>query len=493
MALTARLRPGWFLQKNFAKNIFSTRFERTLHSSVAELLKNDVKGIVTVKGWVKNIRKMKGVLFVDINDGSGSEKLQVVVPKEMKPENLGFGASVEASGIISLNSYNMKEIKAEHFQLIGACGDPKSGYPFAAKERYSDDYVRQYLHLRPRHPSFASILRLRDAAMRGLHNILGEMGYICVNTPILTSNDCEGAGEVFKVQPLNQEHLKTLRKHGVPSEEAYFNCEAFLTVSGQLQLEAAAIGLGKVYTFGPVFRAENSKSRLHLSEFYMLEAEIAFSSNLEDSIDLTEKLIKGVTSKLLKSRRSDLEFLSSYSQCDLLRLEGIANGPAFPRLTYDEAAKIIQKHEGEFTVKLLPGENLKKEHELFLSNYALKEMNQDLVFVTHWPADIKPFYMKQNENNQALAFDLLGPICGELCGGSVREPNVQVLEDRLLKIFGSKEALKNLDWYLDIRRNGNVPTSGFGIGFERLLQCVLGVPNIKDVLPFPRGPHNLKM
>ncbi|CAB3382441.1 Hypothetical predicted protein [Cloeon dipterum] len=399
MAFTAGLRPS-FLRHFLRIRNFSSKPEHAPFYSVCDIFRGNKNGNVNVKGWIKSVRKMKGAVFIDINDGSGPERLQIVIPKEMMTSNMGFGASLEACGHLAVNPNNQKELKADKIKVLGSC-DATTDYPFAARKSYPDDYIRQFLHYRPRHSPFASVLRLRDAAMRGLHHILGEMDYICVSTPILTSNDCEGAGEVFSVQPHNKECLDAIRKHEMTLEEAYFNCEAFLTVSGQLQLEAAARGLGKVYTFGPVFRAENSKSRLHLSEFYMLEAETAFSDDIEEPMDLTERLVKGTAQKLVDSCINDLEYLGKINNCNLIeRLNTIANGPAFPRMQYDEAAEILKQHESQFEVKVVIGENFKKEHELFLSNRSLQETGQSLIFITHWPAHTKAFYMKRNDSSQ---------------------------------------------------------------------------------------------
>ncbi|KAF4528264.1 hypothetical protein B566_EDAN014154 [Ephemera danica] len=388
---------------------------------------------ISVKGWVKSTRKMKDLIFIDIDDGSCASKLQIVIPKHMKQSHLTFGSSVEAEGKLKLNpTNNQLEILADCLNVVGTC-DPTSGYPFAARKSYPDDYIRQFLHFRPRHSSFASIMRIRDALTRGLHDVLATMGFLMVHTPVLTSNDCEGAGEVFSVSPHSEKLKKEMAREGSSPEIAYFNNKAFLTVSGQLHLEAAVRGLSKVYTFGPVFRAENSRSRLHLSEFYMLEAEVAFSEDLEDAMILAENLCrKTITMTILQEHSSKLD----------------VPPPQF-------------------------GEPLGKEHELFLSQHMEQQCGQPMLFV--------------------LAFDLLGPVAGEVCGGSVREPSAVIIEQRLKSLENGESLLKGLQWYLDIRRHGNVPTSGFGLGFERFLQSLLGISNIKDTLPFPRWPHSLKM
>ncbi|XP_066141481.1 asparaginyl-tRNA synthetase isoform X2 [Euwallacea fornicatus] len=346
---------------------------------------------VSVQGWIKSIRKQKEVTFLDINDGSTPNNIQVVIPKKIG-SNITVGSSISTKGILKETHKGQSEVSADSIVLLGEC-DLSKGYPFAPRKEYEQEYVREHMHLRPRTKKFASVLRIRHAATIAIHNYLDRNGYFNIQTPIITSNDCEGAGEIFKVLPNNEKLLQTMANPKKPVDAAYFNKKAYLTVSGQLHLEASAQALQKVYCFGPTFRAENSKSRLHLSEFYMLELEKAFLSKLEELLDIVEDLVKNVSEEVIAKNRDDLE---------------------------------------------------------------------------------------------VAAFDLLAPQVGEIAGGSLRENN---LEKLTLKIPDNGQ----LDWYLDLRKFGNTPTGGFGLGFERFIQFLLGIDNIKDCIPFPRWPHNCKL
>ncbi|XP_012286759.1 probable asparagine--tRNA ligase, mitochondrial isoform X2 [Orussus abietinus] len=415
---------------------------------------------------------MKNNIFIDINDGSSSEFLQVVTPKSDKLCNLTCGSSVVVEGTLATAPNGRMELRANDVLVIGTC-DVNDQYPFLPRKQYSPDYVRQYLHLRPRTKSFSALLRLRDIASTAVVDHFRARNFISVHTPILTSNDCEGAGEVFKVQPDSVELLKSMEKDSIPHEEAFFNTKAYLTVSGQLHLEALARALSKVYCFGPTFRAENSKSRLHLSEFYMLEAEAAFITEIEDIAKEAELLVKSLTTALLDKGSKDFSVIGA-SEPEWLN-------KSFTYMTYDEAVNILQHNEKLFTHPIKYGDAFSKEHELLL----VRHNNEIPLFVINWPSQIKPFYMREypNDPSKVAAMDLLAPHVGELVGGSVREENYAKLHSKL-------PIGLNLEWYLELRKYGNVPTAGFGMGFERFLQCVLGVPNIKDVIPFPRWPHN---
>lgn len=296
-----------------------------------------------------------------------------------------------------------------------------------------------------------------------------------MHTPILTSNDCEGAGEVFKVLPESNSLMKTMLKEGQNQDEAYFNRKTFLTVSGQLHLEAAAHGLSKVYTFGPTFRAENSKSRFHLSEFYMIEAEIAFVDNVQVLTRFVEDLLKKVTGKLFGQMGEDFDRCQGSEECPWLNKE-------FPTITYKQAVDILNNKTDNFKESFNPNEGFSKEHELFL----VKQFDNIPVFVINWPKEMKPFYMKENPDGTVAAFDLLCPTVGELVGGSLRENDYNNLSRKTPKD-------NNLDWYLELRKFGSVKTGGFGLGFERYLQTILGISNIKDTIPFPRWPHNCSL
>ncbi|GLV35193.1 Asparaginyl-tRNA synthetase mitochondrial [Carabus blaptoides fortunei] len=354
------------------------------------------------------------------------------------------------------------------------------GYPFAPRKSYPPEYIRKYLHLRARTKKFASVLRVRDAATKAVHDYFNSEGYFNIHTPILTSNDCEGAGEVFSVRPENKSLLKDMIKDGVSEDEAYFDSKIYLTVSGQLHLEAMAHGLEKVYTFGPTFRAENSKSRLHLSEFYMIEAETAFISELGDVMTVIEKLVKYVTESVANKCADDIVCVSESANVNLSWL----NKP-FVTLTYDEALSILDKNLNKLSSGVNKEEGLAKEHEIFLVNHC----GNVPTFVINWPKQIKPFYMKQcsDDASKVAALDLLAPNVGEIAGGSLRENEYNFLKNKL--------PCRNseLDWYLELRKFGSVPTGGFGMGFERYLQLILQMNNIKDTIPFPRWPHNCSL
>uniref|UniRef100_A0A9L0IFJ8 asparagine--tRNA ligase n=1 Tax=Equus asinus TaxID=9793 RepID=A0A9L0IFJ8_EQUAS len=385
------------------------------HTPSAKLSVRDALGAqntsgerVKVQGWIRSVRSQKEVLFLHINDGSSLESLQVVADSSFDSKELAFGSSVEVQGqlVKSPSKRQNVELKAEKIEVVGNC-DAKA-FPFKYKERHPLEYLRQYPHLRCRTNVLGSILRVRSEATAAIHSFFKDSGFVHIHTPIITSNDCEGAGELFQVEPSS--------KVKVP-EENFFNVPAFLTVSGQLHLEVMSGAFTQVFTFGPTFRAENSQSRRHLAEFYMVEAEISFVESLQDLMQW--------------------------------------------------------------------GVDLHTEHEKFL----VKHCGNIPVFVVNYPLALKPFYMRDNEDgpqHTVAAVDLLVPGVGELFGGSLREERYHFLEQRLAR-SGLTEAYQ---WYLDLRRFGSVPHGGFGMGFERYLQCILGIDNIKDVIPFPRFTHS---
>ncbi|XP_015113031.1 probable asparagine--tRNA ligase, mitochondrial [Diachasma alloeum] len=427
-----------------------------------------------VQGWVRALRKMKDNIFLDINDGSTNQHLQIVMKKDLKPDNLCYGSSISIIGEVASAPNGRAEVRAEEVEVLGTCD--LDSYPFLPRKQYSQEYIRQYLHLRPRTRQFSSVLRLRDLATSAVGEHMRSRGFVNVHTPILTSNDCEGAGEVFNVVPDSVELIDSMKKEGKNREETYFDAKTFLTVSGQLHLEITARALSRVYTFGPTFRAENSKSRLHLSEFYMIEAEMAFVDNVEDVAAEAELLVKGVTSTLFERGAADAQNLGAAPPAWLDKSFGV--------FTYGEAFDILDRHSDKLAVDVKRGEALSKEQELFLV-----EFNGGIpVFILNWPKNIKPFYMKEckDDDTKVAAMDLLAPQVGELFGGSLREDNYEKLQEKI-------PPTGDVSWYLDLRKYGNVPTGGFGMGFERYLQAVLGIANIKDVIPFPRWPHNCSL
>ncbi|KAI5703195.1 hypothetical protein M8J75_008840 [Diaphorina citri] len=465
------------------------------YHSVAHLYQErEVGSRITLKGWVKAVRKMKGNNFIDVSDGSSFQSMQVVVPKNLVPENLTYGCSVEIDGTLGQFGNGQLEVKAENVNVLGPCV-VSDGYPFQPRKSHDSDYVREYLHLRSRTKSFASLLRLRSFMTQYTHQYFHQQGFVNIHTPILTSNDCEGAGEVFTVIPdseltPSQEQINKDKNpmRGTSSpildpKETFFGEKAYLTVSGQLHLEAMARSLSKVYTLNPTFRAENSKSRLHLAEFYMIEAELAFLDNIHDLCNTIEQFIKSVLNRVLESHEEELLTYRKLSNlANTTDLQCIHDNP-FIRMSYSAAVTILTRHG--FDVN--PDGGLSKQHELFLVKYT----NNVPIFIINWPKHVKPFYMKRSgeDPDQVLAVDLLCPLVGEVCGGGLREDDYSILQSTLYE-QGLQE---KLDWYLELRKFGNVPTGGFGVGLERFVQVVLGQENIKDVIPYPRYPHHCKL
>ncbi|XP_070313338.1 asparaginyl-tRNA synthetase isoform X9 [Odocoileus virginianus] len=407
---------------------------------------------VTVQGWIRSVRSQKEVLFLHVNDGSSLESLQVVADSSFDSRELAFGSSVEVQGqlVKSPSKKQNVELKAEKIEVVGNC-DAKA-FPFKYKERHPLEYLRQYPHLRCRTNILGSILRVRSEATAAIHSFFKDSGFVHIHTPVITSNDCEGAGELFQVEPSS--------KIKVP-EENFFNIPVFLTVSGQLHLEVMSGAFTQVFTFGPTFRAENSQSRRHLAEFYMVEAEISFLESLQDLMQVMESLFKTTAMTVLSNCPKDVELCHKF----------IAPGQKIR--TY--AKKQLSNW----------GADLHTEHE----KYLVKHCGDIPVFVINYPRALKPFYMRDNEDgpqHTVAAVDLLVPGVGELFGGSLREERCHFLEQRLARL-GLTEAYQ---WYLDLRRFGSVPHGGFGMGFERYLQCILGIDNIKDVIPFPRFTHS---
>ncbi|XP_041509207.1 probable asparagine--tRNA ligase, mitochondrial [Microtus oregoni] len=431
---------------------------------------------VTVQGWVRSLRSQKEVLFLHVNDGSSLESLQVVADSSFDSRELTFGSSVQVQGqlVKSLSKRQNVELKAEKIEVIGSC--EAKAFPIKYKERHPLEYLRQYPHLRCRTNTLGSILRVRSEAMAAIHSYFKDNGFVHIHTPIITSNDCEGAGELFQVEPSS--------KMKVP-EENFFNVPAFLTVSGQLHLEVMSGAFAQVFTFGPTFRAENSQSRRHLAEFYMVEAEIAFIDSLQDLMQVMEELFKATTEMVLANCPEDVALCHRFiapGQKD--RLEHMLKNN-FLIISYTEAVEILKQASQNFTFTPKWGEDLHTEHEKHL----VRHCGGTPVFVVNYPSALKPFYMRDNEDgprHTVAAVDLLVPGVGELFGGSLREERYHILEQRLAR-SGLAEAYQ---WYLDLRQFGSVPHGGFGMGFERYLQCILGVDNIKDVIPFPRFTHS---
>lgn len=441
---------------------------------------------ILIKGWVRTKRDAKGFVFLEVNDGSCLKNIQVIVDEtipgfeELHTVNTGAAVSVDGKLIESPGKGQQWEIHASGVQLVGHA-DPES-YPLQ-KKRHSDEFLRTIAHLRPRTNKYGAIFRIRSESSFAIHKFFHERDFVYIHTPILTGSDCEGAGEMFRVTTL------PLVPEKQPSQELFdhdfFGKEANLTVSGQLEAEVYACSLGDVYTFGPTFRAENSNTPRHASEFWMIEPEVAFA-DLNDNMTLAEDMVKYLTSHVMEHCATDLELFAKFVDKSLMGvLENIVRSD-FIRLPYREATNILQQSGQSFEFPTEFGVDLQTEHERFLCETHFKKP----VIVYDFPKTIKPFYMRLNDDDETVAaMDVLVPRIGELIGGSQREERLEVLKQRIIETGMEKAPYW---WYLDLRRFGTVPHAGFGLGFERFLMMVTGVTNIRDVIPFPRTPKNLE-
>jgi asparaginyl-tRNA synthetase len=440
---------------------------------------------VLVRGWVRTKREGKGFAFLEVNDGSCLKNLQVVLDEGVvAPEVLaeaGTGAAVEVMGALveSPGKGQKWEMKAAGLAVVG--GADQEAYPLQ-KKRHSDEFLRTIAHLRPRTNKFGALFRLRSELAFAVHEFFRERGFFCLHSPLLTGSDCEGAGELFRVttQP---------RSGAGKPDEDFFGQDAFLTVSGQLSAEVFAQALGKVYTFGPTFRAENSNTPRHAAEFWMIEPEMAFA-DLGDDIDLAESMLKHLVTVLRERCADDLELFAKFVDPQLTaRLDSITAEP-FARIPYTEAVEVLEKAQASGKVKFeYPvqwGLDLQTEHERYLAEVHCKRP----VAVFNYPKTIKPFYMRLNDDGKTVAaMDVLAPGVGEIVGGSQREERLDVITARMAEL-GMDGA--PYWWYLDLRRFGTTPHAGFGLGFERLLMFLTGVSNIRDAIPFPRTPRSLE-
>lgn len=431
---------------------------------------------IKVQGWVRSVRAQKTNLFLHVNDGSSLQSLQIVAGSELNDPLLTFGSAVEVTGILKKSPHKKQsvELEADKIQIVGECNPVD--FPFKIKERHSLEYIRQHPHLRCRTNAFSSLLRIRSEATAAIHSYFKENGFVQIHTPIITSNDCEGAGELFQIEPSSPENEEN---------ENFFSVPAFLTVSGQLHLEVMSGAFSRVYTFGPTFRAENSQSRRHLAEFYMVEAEVSFTQSLEDLTKVMEDMFRSATEHVLAHCAEDVDLFHKHVTPGHRETVDSMLKKRFPAITYSEAIDILNRSSQTFTFPTHWGCDLQTEHE----KYLVKHCGNIPVFVTDYPYDLKPFYARDNKDHPehtAAAVDLLVPGVGELCGGSLREERLDLLKARLEEA-GLEDTYS---WYLDLRRFGSVPHGGFGLGFERYLQCILGVDNIKDVIPFPRFSHS---
>jgi asparaginyl-tRNA synthetase len=454
---------------------------------IKELLKSqDFGHEVVARGWVRTRRGNKNIAFVALNDGSIIHNIQIVIDMTAFDEELikqvTTGSSIEVKGklVESPGKEQQVEIHAESLKLFGTA-DPET-YPLQ-KKGHTLEFLREIAHLRPRTNTFGAVLRIRHAMAFGIHKYFNDNGFYYLHTPIITGSDAEGAGEMFRVTTLNAKNPPLLEDGNINYAEDFFGRQTNLTVSGQLEGELGAMALSAIYTFGPTFRAENSNTPRHLAEFWMIEPEIAFF-DINDNMNLSEDFLKYLLRYALENCLDDLKFLSEMYDKELLgRLEFVIKN-SFERITYTQAIEILQKSGEKFEFPVSWGIDLQTEHERFLVERHFKKP----VIVTDYPMAIKAFYMKQNEDGKTVrGMDVLFPKIGEIIGGSQREEDYEKLRRRMQEL---KLPEKEMWWYMDTRKFGSVPHSGFGLGFERLLLFVTGMGNIRDVIPFPRFPKN---
>ncbi len=437
---------------------------------------------ITVSGWVRTVRDSKAFAFIELNDGTYFKNLQIVCEDGLTEDfkavpRITLGSAIEATGML-VATPGMKqpfELKADRITVVGAC-DPE--YPLQ-KKRHTFEYLRTLAHLRPRTNTFAAVFRIRSLAAQLLHAFFAERGFVYVHTPIITTSDAEGAGEMFRVTTLDIKNPPRDEKGQILENEDFFGKPAGLTVSGQLNVESYCMAFRNVYTFGPTFRAERSFTARHAAEFWMVEPEIAFA-DLFDDMDLAEAMLKYVISGILDKAAPEMEFLNAFVDKELMARLTLVASSDFARVTYTQAIDILKASGEAFDYPVNWGMDLQTEHERFLA----EKHFQRPVFVYNYPKEIKAFYMRMNDDEKTVAaVDLLVPGVGELIGGSQREERFERLEKRIEEL-GMDPA--DYWWYLELRKYGGTPHAGFGLGFERLIMYMTGMGNIRDVLPFPR-------
>ncbi|WP_373478404.1 asparagine--tRNA ligase [Geminocystis sp.] len=442
---------------------------------------------IKIQGWVRTKRELKEFTFIEVNDGSSLANLQVVLNQDLpnyetiiKKLNTGSSLTVEGILVQSPAKGQRIELNANIIEVFGDC-DPEI-YPLQ-KKRHSFEFLRTIGHLRGRTNTIGAVMRVRNGCANAIHQFFQNKGFLWVHTPIITASDCEGAGELFTVSNLNFEEILAKKTATIDYKNDFFGRQAFLTVSGQLEAEIMAMAFENVYTFGPTFRAENSNTSRHLAEFWMVEPEMAFC-DIEGDQNLAEEFLKYVFKYVLDNCPEDLEFFHQRINNSVLdNAQNIINNE-FARITYTEAIKLLEKSTQNFEYKVEWGIDLQSEHERYLAEKLFKKP----VIVTNYPKDIKAFYMRLNDDQKTVAaMDILAPNIGEIIGGSQREERLDILESRIAQLNINSESLW---WYLDLRRYGTVPHAGFGLGFERLVQFMTGMENIRDVIPFPRTPMN---
>jgi asparaginyl-tRNA synthetase len=445
---------------------------------------NHIGRVVNVSGWVRTVRSSKTFGFIELNDGTFFKNLQIVF-EEGRIDNfkeickLGVGSSIIVEGelVETPGAKQPFEIKADKITIEGLCA---SDYPLQ-KKRHSFEFLRTIAHLRPRTNTFSAVFRVRSLAAYAIHKFFQERDFVYVHTPIITGSDCEGAGEMFRVTTLDLDNLPRDEHGNVDNSKDFFGKETNLTVSGQLEGETYCMAFRNIYTFGPTFRAENSNTARHASEFWMIEPEIAFA-DLNDDMELAESMLKYIISYVLEHAPEEMEFFNSFIDNTLLeRLNHIVNSE-FAHATYTEAVKLLEKEKDKFEYPVKWGMDLQTEHERYLTEKIFKKP----VFVTDYPKDIKAFYMRLNDDGKTVAaMDLLVPGVGEIIGGSQREERLEYLEKRIQELGLCEE---DYWWYLDLRKYGGTKHAGFGLGFERAIMYMTGMTNIRDVISFPRTP-----
>jgi asparaginyl-tRNA synthetase len=446
---------------------------------------------IVLKGWVKTRRDSKaGISFVNISDGSCFHPVQAVVPASLtnytdEVLHLTAGCAVEVEGMIVPSPAKGQpfELQATSLRVLGWVEDPDS-YPIQPKP-HSLEFLREVAHLRARTNVIGAVSRVRSCISAAIHRFFHEQGFLWINTPIITASDCEGAGEMFRVSTLDLTHLPRTSDGKVDFSQDFFGREAFLTVSGQLNVETYCMALSNVYTFGPTFRAENSNTSRHLAEFWMIEPEIAFATLKEDA-DLAESLLRYVCKAVLEERGDDMAFFEERIEKGVIaKIQGLVDSE-FARMDYTEAITILQNCGQSFEFPVQWGIDLQSEHERYLAE---KHIGRPVVLM-NYPKDIKAFYMRLNDDDRTVAaMDVLAPGIGEIIGGSQREERLEVLDARMEASGLDKEVYS---WYRDLRRYGTVPHAGFGLGFERFVSYVTGLNNVRDVIPFPRTPGHAR-
>ncbi|MCX7903991.1 MAG: asparagine--tRNA ligase [Caloramator sp.] len=455
---------------------------------VKELYRNHEKYLnqeVKVSGWIRTVRSSKSFGFIELNDGTFFKNLQIVFDEKLdnfkEIEKLPISSSITVEGKL-VETPGAKQPFEVHADKIVIEGYSHSDYPLQ-KKKHSFEYLRTIAHLRPRSNTFSAVFRVRSVAAYAIHKFFQERGFVYVHTPIITGSDCEGAGQMFRVTTLDLNNLPRKEDGSIDFSEDFFGRETNLTVSGQLEAEVYALAFKKVYTFGPTFRAENSNTPRHASEFWMIEPEIAFA-DLNDYMDLAEDMVKYIISYVLENCPEEMEFFNNFIDNTLFeRLNNVVNSD-FARITYTEAIDLLKKSGENFQFPVEWGCDLQTEHERYITEKIFKKP----VFVNNYPKDIKAFYMRLNDDGKTVAAaDLLVPGVGEIIGGSQREERYDVLLNRIREL-GMKE--EDYWWYLELRKYGGTKHAGYGLGFERMIMYLTGMSNIRDVIPFPRTPRN---